>query len=80
LVDDAIIAGNADGLTDEQKATVDAVLEAYGSKTAQWLSDLSHLEAPWLQARKRKGAELGEKCSEVITHADMHEYYSGILP
>jgi uncharacterized phage-associated protein len=59
--------------------TIDAVLAFYGDKSAQWLSDLSHLEAPWLNARARAGAGAGDRCEEEITLADMHEYYSGIV-
>jgi len=65
-------------LDEQARATIDSVLAFYGDKSAQWLSDLTHLEAPWLQARDRAGAKPGEKCEEEITLADMHEYYSGL--
>lgn len=66
-------------LTAAQKDTVDNVLSFYGDRTAQWLSDLSHLEAPWLEARSRVHAEPGAFCREVITTAEMAEYYSGLM-
>ena len=65
-------------LTKEQKESIDGVLDFYGEKSAQWLSDLTHLEAPWHQARARAGVSAGERCYEEITLADMHEYYSGL--
>ena len=72
------IKGNSAKLTKDEKETIDGVLEFYGEKSAQWLSDLTHLEAPWNQARKRAGVGEGERCQEEITLSDMHEYYSGL--
>ena len=68
--------GNSDNLTLVQKETVDAVLDFYGDKSAQWLSDLTHIEAPWKSARK--GFQEGENCDNEITIASMCEYYSEI--
>ena len=39
--------GKASALTEKQQSTVDAVLRFYGDKPSQWLSDLTHMEAPW---------------------------------
>ena len=72
------IQGDPAKLTKDQKETIDGVLEFYGEKSAQWLSDLTHLEAPWRQVRERAGVNEGERCQEEITHFDMHEYYSGL--
>lgn len=58
--------------------TIDRVVEFYGKQSAQWLSDLSHLEQPWQAARARAGVAEGTACEEEITLADMHEYYSGL--
>lgn len=68
--------GNADALTDEQKATVDAVLDYYGDKSSQWLSDLTHCEDPWIKARR--GIRPDERGTSEISRADMAEYYSSI--
>lgn len=70
------IRGNADTLDPAARETIDGVLKFYGDKTAQWLSDLSHSEAPWLQARQ--GLSEVERGGNEITPAAMHEYYSGI--
>lgn len=43
--------GNPDNLSYAQRATVDAVLEAYGDLSGQQLSDMTHTERPWLEAR-----------------------------
>ncbi len=65
-----------EGLTENQKDTVDRVLEHYGKKDAQWLSTLTHMEAPWKLARR--GFSPGERCSEVISKASMAEYYGSL--
>ncbi|HEX4276443.1 MAG TPA: type II toxin-antitoxin system antitoxin SocA domain-containing protein [Bryobacteraceae bacterium] len=69
--------GNADALTKEQRDTVDSVLHFYGEKTSQWLSDLTHSERPWIDARC--GLAPGERGQNEISHDSMSEYY-GSLP
>lgn len=70
-------SGNADRLPRDAKATIDAVLDFYGTKSSQWLSDLTHQEAPWVTARI--GLAPGERGTRVISLASMHEYYSGLV-
>lgn len=70
------LKGSSEKLSEEQKDTIDHVLKAYGDKTAQWLSDLTHMENPWVEARK--GLEPGERGGSEIELSTMHEYYSGI--
>ncbi len=69
-------AGNLSNLSPEQVETIDAVLEYYGKKSAQWLSDLTHSERPWIDARE--GLSAGDRGSSEITPAAMAEYYSGL--
>lgn len=71
-----IPAGRPDVLTSEQRKSIDAVLGFYGDKSPQWLSDLTHVEDPWLKARE--GLAPGERGEVVITHAAMAEYYSSL--
>ncbi len=68
--------GDPETLLPEQRETVDVIIQYYGDKSSQWLSDLTHMEAPWLEARQ--GVHAGERCTEVITHAAMAEYYGGL--
>ncbi len=63
-------------ITAPQMETIEAVLGFYGDKTAQWLSDLTHQEAPWVNARGDLAP--GEKSTVVIAKSDMHEYYSSL--
>jgi uncharacterized phage-associated protein len=68
--------GDPEHLSINQKDTIDHVLKAYGDKTAQWLSDLTHLEEPWIEARK--GLKPGERGASEIQLSTMHEYYSSV--
>lgn len=68
--------GKMGNLKKVDKETINAILEYYGDKSAQWLIDLTHLEDPWREARK--GCKVGERCTNEITPALMMEYYSGL--
>jgi len=70
------ILGNPDNLTVSQLDTIDKVLGFYTDKSSQWLSDLTHKEDPWLDARQ--GLAMGQRGNEEITHAAMAEYYSSL--
>ena len=72
-------AGDGD-LTKDAVDTIDIVLDFYGAKSAQWLSDLTHLERPWREARDRAGAKDGDMCAAEITLESMAEYYSSLSP
>ncbi|WP_449240893.1 Panacea domain-containing protein [Desulfoscipio gibsoniae] len=63
-------------LTDLQKDTINRVVDFYGGKSAQWLSDLTHQETPWLEARQ--GIPDGERGNSEITLASMAEYYGSL--
>ncbi|MBN1477922.1 DUF4065 domain-containing protein [Candidatus Sumerlaeota bacterium] len=69
--------GNAENLSDENCATVDAVLKFYGPKPAQWLSDLTHAEKPWKDARAGV-PEWERNHSPEITPEAMAEYYGSL--
>jgi uncharacterized phage-associated protein len=69
--------GDANELTASEKETVDLVLGFYGKMSSQELSNLTHQETPWRQARKGMGSD--ERGSTVISLASMHEYYSGLI-
>jgi len=68
--------GDAGALDTDGRETIDAVLEFYGDKSAQWLSDLTHSERPWVEARG--DLSTGEPSNSEITHASMAEYYSAL--
>lgn len=74
---DSIETGNPRLLNKTQKETVDAVLEFYGDKSAQWLIDLSHQERPWRETRR--GIPDTVPCSRMIPLDLIAEYYSSII-
>lgn len=70
--------GDEKKLIEDDRETVDAVVRYYGKTTAQQLSDLTHREAPWVNARK--GAPDGVRGNSPISDADLAEYYGSIRP
>src|SRR5262245_51603848 len=64
---DGDIAGDPEKLTAQQRETADAVLKYYGDKSAQWLSDLTHRELPWRDARASAALRPGERGDVEIT-------------
>ena len=70
------IAGDPSALDKDARNTVDAVLLFYGNKHPQWLSDLTHSEAPWRDARG--DLPLGANCCNEITLDTMAAYYESI--
>jgi uncharacterized phage-associated protein len=76
VTNDSIPTGDPKVLTKPQKETVDIILNTYGEKSAQWLSDLAHMEDPWKLARK--GLPEDANCENEITHESMAEYYTSV--
>lgn len=69
-------SGDSENLSDNQKETINIVLDHYAPHDAQWLSQLTHLEDPWKEARA--GIPLGAPCKNIITKESMSIYYGGI--
>lgn len=68
--------GDINNLSDFQIDTIEAVLNHYGDKSAQWLSQLTHMEDPWNEARI--GVPAGMGCSNVISKESMSIYYGAL--
>lgn len=62
--------------TDSELETMNSVIEYYGDKEPQWLSELTHKELPWREARK--GIPDGASCNNVIRKDSMLQYYGGL--
>jgi uncharacterized phage-associated protein len=75
---DAVLFQNKEKhtLNEEQRDTINEVLKAYLGKSAQWLSDQTHSEQPWILARE--GLSENERGGRTITLASMAEYYEGL--
>jgi len=68
--------GDTQELSTDQQDTIDRVIEFYGDKSPQWLSDLTHSEEPWKQARR--GLPDGVRGNSEITLESMVEYYGSL--
>ena len=65
-------------LTKDQKDIVDRSLKYYADKDPHWLSQLTHLEDPWKNARAKIGVQDRENSSAEITHQELFTYYSSL--
>tara|TARA_Y100001960_G_scaffold333476_1_gene438823 strand:- start:5347 stop:5793 length:447 start_codon:yes stop_codon:yes gene_type:complete len=60
-------------LTEKQILNIQQVLNFYGDKTGAWLSELSHKESPWLDARG--DLPPSKISSKVISKSSIRNYY-----
>ena len=70
------IKGRPGRLDADALETVDAVLDEYADKRANWLSALTHQEDAWINART--GIAEGERGSREIRLGDMADYYGNL--
>lgn len=68
--------GDSNRLTADEKDTIDAVLAAYGHLNGQQLSDLSHNERPWREARE--GTADGAPSAKEVSPEVMQDFYSAM--
>lgn len=68
--------GDSEHLSEAERETVDVVVRFYGDKAAQWLSELTHTEAPWRDARGDLAP--GERGNREIPLDAMAEYYGAL--
>lgn len=72
----AILEGAADEWTDEEKRTVDLVVNTFGIYGGKTLETITHNEAPWNHARKGCGDTIPS--SEIITKEEIQSYYETV--
>lgn len=65
-------------LSREESDIIDRVLKYYSTKDPHWLSQLTHMESPWKDARARSTQSDLDQSSEEITQISMFEYYSSL--
>lgn len=70
------VGGDPSKLNADQIDTIQAIIGSYGTHNSQWLSDLTHSEEPWKQARQ--GLSEIARSDREITSASMAEYYSSL--
>lgn len=69
-------AGDYNKISGEAQKTIDSVLKFYGEKSGQWLSELTHKERPWRDARN--GLADDERSDKEISCAALAEYYGSL--
>lgn len=70
------VDGNPNALSVSGRETVDEVIKHYGRHSPQYLSELTHSELPWIEARE--GLSVGERGNKIIKLDTMAEYYGGL--
>ncbi|MBV7292379.1 Panacea domain-containing protein [Corynebacterium sp. TAE3-ERU16] len=68
--------GDSNRLTSDERETIDAVLDAYGHLSGQQLSDLSHSERPWRDARG--DIPNGDPSTNEVSQEVMQDFYSAM--
>lgn len=58
----------------DKKQFIKLIHQVYGNLSANELENLTHTETPWINARK--GYDIYELCTNVISEEDMRNYYS----
>lgn len=76
IKDSDITIGNESVLSDHQRDNINEVLDFYGNKSSQWLIDQTHIETPWIEARK--GLDQTERGNRVIENDAMYQFYSSL--
>lgn len=66
-------SGDSSPLTDAERDLIDGVCSALGGMTGAELSERTHTEAPWLNARE--GLAPSDPSNTVITQEAMRSYY-----
>ena len=74
----ADIGGEAAALDEGEASSVDEVLRFYGRMTAHELSDLTHREDPWVNARNAAGLAPMQRGNAEITTGEMHDFYLAV--
>jgi uncharacterized phage-associated protein len=73
--------GSVANITQAQRDSITAVLDFYGDKSGHWLSELTHSEAPWRQARVGLGrTERGKKRIRVEAMGRYYAELDGNIP
>ena len=73
----SIAHGDSEKLDEDQRATVDMLLDNYGDKPVYWLERLSDSDSAWIEARGELSAT--DQSAAEITLDFMAHYYSSLL-
>lgn len=68
--------GSPNGIDPYSSIVVDKIIDFYGKHSGHYLSELTHFEDPWKEARK--GLSPSEPSNNEISHDSMRRYYSNL--
>ena len=74
--ENTFLDGDINALNLNQKDSINKVLDELEDKSGQWLSELTHMESPWKDARGN--LKPTERSNKVIDISAIHEYYSSL--
>jgi uncharacterized phage-associated protein len=69
--------GDARRLKKAERESIDAVLDFYGDKSGHWLSELTHAEPPWKEARAGLGPR--QRGERRVKRDAMAAYYGELV-
>lgn len=69
----AMLSNRPKVLSDDEKKVIDLVLDTYGMYSGKVLEEITHIEYPWVNARK--GLDENERSSIVIDKENIRDYY-----
>ncbi|KAA9379640.1 DUF4065 domain-containing protein [Microbispora cellulosiformans] len=73
------IPGDPGVLDDGERESVDVVLDNLGKLSAHDLSEMTHREAPWVNARKRANVGPLERSSEPLDDDEIYEFFDALV-
>lgn len=73
------IPGDLAALGDGERESIDIVLANLGHLSAHDLSEMTHREAPWVNARARANAKPLERSSERLDDQEIYEFFDALV-
>lgn len=73
------IKGDPTALDDDERESVNVVLENFRAYGAHELSAMTHQPGPWLDARKRAGAAELQRSNEELRDEEIADYFGALV-
>ena len=73
IIESGQLQSDSNNLSDKEKQIIDVVFDQLGNLTGNELSERTHAEAPWSNARK--GLNPSDPSNNVISQESIREYY-----
>lgn len=73
------IAGDPSALDDDERESVDVVLENMRAYSAHELSDMTHRQGPWVHARSRAQVQDLDRSTEPLLDEDIADFFGALV-